>query len=512
MTTSTAEQPTPAESSVEHVDVLIVGAGVSGIGCAYHLQTEQPRKSFAILEAREATGGTWDQFRFPGIRSDSDLHTFGYEFKPWENDKAIADGPSILSYIRQTASENDIERHIRLHHKVRGAGWCSEQARWTVLAERVDSGEIVRFTCGWLFVAGGYYRYDEGYTPKLEGLERFQGTIAHPQHWPEDLDYAGKRVVVIGSGATAVTVVPAMAATAGHVTMLQRSPSYVVSVPEEDPIANLLKRLLPAHTAYALTRRKNIWMQKTIYRLSQSRPQLVRRLLRAGVRRRLPEGYPVDVHFNPRYNPWDQRLCAVPNGDLFDAISSGRASVATDRITTLDEHGIELASGGRLDADVIVTATGLNLLAFGGVELTVDGARVRLPDTMAYKGMMLSDVPNFAFAVGYTNSSWTLKVDLVCEQLARMLAYMDEHGYDSCAPHNDDPTVTPLPLLNLGSGYVQRSMHEFPSQGSRAPWSVAMSYAQDVEQLRNSPVGDGALKFSRRRQVREGTSAAALIA
>jgi cation diffusion facilitator CzcD-associated flavoprotein CzcO len=501
----TASVPVPCEDAasdsqrpIEHVDVLIVGAGVSGIGCAFHLQSEQPGKSYAILEARESTGGTWDLFRYPGIRSDSDLHTFGYEFKPWRDEKAIADGPSILRYIRETASENDIDAHIRLGHRVQRASWSSETARWSVQAILGATGQIVRFTCGWLFCAGGYYRYDQGYTPRFEGRERFQGPIVHPQHWPEDLDYAGKRVVVIGSGATAMTLVPAMAERAEHVTMLQRSPTYVVSVPERDPIANALKRVLPARAAYTLTRRKNIWLQRAIYQLSRRRPQLLRRMLRAGVKRQLPAGYPVDTHFNPRYAPWDQRLCAVPDGDLFKEICRGRVSVVTDRIEAFTEHGIELASGQELEADVIVAATGLNLLAFGGIELSVDGAVVELAQTMAYKAMMLSDVPNFAFAVGYTNSSWTLKVDLVCEHLGRLLAYMDEHGHDSCTPHNDDPTLETRPLLDFGAGYVQRSVHEWPRQGSRLPWSLAMSYAQDVKNLRNGPVWDPALRFARR--------------
>ncbi|HTA12818.1 MAG TPA: NAD(P)/FAD-dependent oxidoreductase [Solirubrobacteraceae bacterium] len=504
--------PTDARLPVEHVDVLIVGAGVSGIGCAYDLQREQPRKSYAILEARDTTGGTWDLFRYPGIRSDSDLHTFGYEFKPWRDEKAIADGPSILRYIRETASENGIDAHIRLGHRVQRASWSSEAACWNVEATRADTGQTVRFSCGWLFCAGGYYSYDGGYMPHFEGRERFHGPIVHPQHWPEDLDYAGKRVVVIGSGATAMTLAPAMAGQAEHVTMLQRSPSYVVSVPERDPIANALKRVLPARTAYQLTRRKNIWLQRTIYELSRSRPRLVRRMLRAGARRQLPDGYPVDTHFNPRYDPWDQRLCAVPDGDLFKAIGRGHVSVVTDRIKTFTERGIELASGQQLEADVIVTATGLNLLALGGIELSVDGTAVELAQTMAYKAMMLSDVPNFAFAVGYTNASWTLKVDLVCEHLGRLLAYMDQHGYDSCTPHNDDPTVETRPLLDFAAGYVQRSVHEWPQQGSRLPWSLAMSYAQDVKNLRNDPVQDPALKFARRAPASRASAPAVLAA
>jgi monooxygenase len=509
---SAVEQAAQSPIPPEHVDVLIVGAGVSGIGCAYHLQREQPGKSYLILEGRQATGGTWDLFRYPGIRSDSDLHTFGYEFKPWRNEKAIADGPAILSYIRETASENGIERHIRLGHRVLSASWSSEQARWTVQATRTDTGESVHLTCSWLFCAGGYYRYDEGYTPEFKGRERFQGQIVHPQHWPEDLDYAGKRVVVIGSGATAVTLIPAMTDRAAHVTMLQRSPTYVVSVPEKDPIANALKRLLPAHLAYRLARRKNIWMQKTVYSLSQSRPRLVRRLVRAGVRRQLPEGFPVDTHFNPRYNPWDQRLCAVPNGDLFKAISTGRASVVTDTIETFTEKGIKLTSGAELEADVIVTATGLNLLPLGGIKLTVDGRDVELPQTMAFKAMMLSDVPNYAFAIGYTNSSWTLKVDLVCEHLGRLLAYMDEHGYDICVAHTEDRTITMRPLLDFGAGYVRRSVHELPRQGSRFPWSLAMSYAADVKNLRHGDVEDPELHFSRRATAVEDQPSSVLVA
>jgi monooxygenase len=483
----------------EHVDVLIVGAGVSGIGCAYHLQTQQPGKSYMILEAREATGGTWDLFRYPGIRSDSDLHTFGYVFKPWPGEKAIADGPAILDYIRETASENGIDRHIRVGHKVLAASWSSAEARWTVDVEQVATGEKLQVTCGWLFSAGGYYRYDEGYTPEFPGTERFQGRIVHPQHWPEDLDYAGKRVVVIGSGATAVTLVPAMADSgAGHVTMLQRSPSYIAAVPERDPIANFLKKHLPADKAYALTRRKNIWLQKTIYRLSQRHPRQMRKLFVGGVKRRLPDGFDVDTHFNPTYNPWDQRLCAVPDGDLFTVLSAGRASVVTDRIETFTETGLRLVSGAELEADIIITATGLNLLAFGGVELAVDGRRVDLAETLVYKAMMVSDVPNFAFAIGYTNSSWTLKVDLVCEHLCRLLAHMDARGFDEAVPVAGDAAAETRPLLDFAAGYVLRSLQDLPRQGASAPWHLAMDYREDVEYLRRGPIEDPALRFSRR--------------
>ncbi len=507
MAGETVVKPSPPTESVsEHVDVLIVGAGVSGIGCAYHLQREQPQKTYLIFEARDATGGTWDLFRYPGIRSDSDLHTFGYEFKPWQDEKSIADGPSILRYIREAASENGIDRRIRLGHKVTGASWSSREARWTVKARRADTGETVQMTCSWLFCAAGYYSYEEGHTPHFDGGERFQGPIIHPQHWPKDLDYTDKRVVVIGSGATAVTLIPAMTDRAAHVTMLQRSPSYVISVPEKDPIANALKRMLPPRSAYALTRRKNVWLQRTVYDLSQSHPQLVRRVLRALVKRQLPPGFDVDTHFKPRYDPWDQRLCAVPDGDLFKAIRTGRASVVTDRIECFTEHAVRLASGAELPAEIIITATGLELLALGGMHLTVDGHDVDLPSTIAYRAMMLSDVPNFAFAMGYTNSSWTLKVDLVCEHLGRLLAYMDEGGYDTCTPHNDDPTLTTRPLLDFGAGYVRRAMHQFPQQGSRAPWSVAMSYRQDVKNLRRGGVEDPGLRFSRSGWLRSARS------
>ncbi|HEY6761837.1 MAG TPA: NAD(P)/FAD-dependent oxidoreductase [Baekduia sp.] len=483
--------------SSEHVDVLIVGAGVSGIGCAYHLQTDQPGKSYMILEGREATGGTWDLFKYPGIRSDSDLHTFGYAFKPWRGDQAIADGPAILDYIRETASENGIDRHIRTGHRVLGAQWSSADARWTVDVERVADGAALTFTCAWLFCAGGYYRYDQGFMPDFPGLDDFAGTVLHPQHWPEDLDYAGKRVAVIGSGATAMTIVPAMAPDAAKVTMIQRSPSYVIAVPQEDPIANWLRGKLSPARAYALTRRKNIWMQKFIYRLSRKRPKLLRRLLLGGVRKALPEGYAVETHFSPNYDPWDQRLCAVPDGDLFKVLSDGSAEIVTDRIARFVADGIELESGAKVEADIVISATGLNLLAFGGLALEVDGRPVALNDHLVYKGMMLSDVPNFAFAIGYTNASWTLKVDLVCEYLARVLGYMDRTGADTCAPHCATPGMATRPLLDFAAGYVQRSVLDFPRQGDRAPWELAMSYAVDVKTLRDGPVNDPELKFAR---------------
>jgi cation diffusion facilitator CzcD-associated flavoprotein CzcO len=484
------------DEGTEHVDVLIVGAGMSGIGCAVHLSRALPGKSYAILEGREAIGGTWDLFRYPGIRSDSDLHTYGFAFKPWEGEKSIADGPAILDYIHETARENDVERHIRLGHKVLSAAWSGEQARWTIEAER-SGGERVQFTCSWLFAAGGYYRYDRGYDPGFAGTERFQGRIVHPQFWPQDLDYTGKRVVVIGSGATAMTLVPAMTDTAAHVTMLQRTPTYVVSLPEKDWIANQLKRRLDPQVAYDLTRRKNIWLQRNVYRLSRSRPGLVRRILLGAVRRRLPDGYDMATHFTPPYDPWDQRICAVPDGDLFEAISRGTASVVTDRIATFTEKGLLLESGRELEADVIVTATGLELQAFGGFDLAVDGAPVSLHDSLTYKGLMLSDVPNFAYAIGYTNSSWTLKVDLVGEYLCRLIAHMDARGLDTCVPVNDDPAMPRRPLLDFGAGYVKRAAGSLPQQGTRGPWTVSMSYRDDLQRLRDGVIDDGVARFSK---------------
>jgi len=487
----------PSVAAPDHVDVLIVGAGLSGIGAAYHLQTKLPDKSYAILEGRDAIGGTWDLFRYPGIRSDSDLHTLGYVFKPWTGEQAIADGPAILDYVRETARENGIDRRIRFGHRVVRATWSSTDARWTVEATRGNSSETVTLTCGFLFSAGGYYRYDEGFTPHFEGRERFQGQIVHPQHWPEELDCAGKRVVVIGSGSTAVTLVPALARAAAQVTMLQRSPTYIVTVPSRDAIANVLRRVLPPHVAYAITRRKNVALQSLVYKLARRRPNLVRRLIRAWAKHQLPDGYDIDTHFRPRYDPWDQRLCAVPDGDLFRAISKGRATIVTDRIVSFTERGIGLESGAELEADIVVTATGLNLQAFGGVQHVVDGEDVALPDTLAYKGMMLSGVPNFAFAVGYINASWTLKVDLTCEYMCRLLAHMDRHRYDQCVPIADDPSLERRPLLDFTAGYVQRSMDQFPKQGPAAPWQLSMSYRDDVRNLRDGDVEDGAMRFSR---------------
>jgi cation diffusion facilitator CzcD-associated flavoprotein CzcO len=486
----TALQPTS-------VDVLIVGAGISGIGAAYYLQREHPQRSYAVLEAREASGGTWDLFRYPGIRSDADLYTFGYEFKPWHDEDAIADGDRILAYLRETAAEHGIDQKIRFRSKVLSASWCTHDARWSVEVERTDTGERTTLSCNWLFCAGGYYRYDQGFSPRFEGRERFRGQVVHPQHWPQDLDYAGRRVLVIGSGATAVTLVPAMADTAARVTMLQRTPSYVMAMPSKDKLAGLLRTVFGEERGYAMTRRKNIARQQAIWRFSKKHPKAARRLIRRFNVKMLPEGYPVDEHFHPPYDPWDQRVCAARNGDLFRAIREGKASVVTDRITTFTETGVLLASGRILEADIVVTATGLNVQAMGGMALTVDGEPVRLADRIAYKGMMLSGVPNFAYAVGYTNSAWTLKVGLVCEHFCRLLARMDAHGDDIARPVPADPAMLTRPFLDLGAGYIQRVVDDLPRQGDREPWRTSVNYASDVKLLRHRPVEDPDLHFSR---------------
>jgi cation diffusion facilitator CzcD-associated flavoprotein CzcO len=481
---------------IEHLDVLIVGAGLSGIGAAHHLQEAFPGRSYAIFEAREDLGGTWDLFRYPGIRSDSDMHTLGYRFKPWTAAKSISDGEAILDYVRETAREGRIDSKIRFQHRVVRAEWSSEEALWSVEAERVDSGESVRLTCNYLWVCSGYYRYDQGFTPEFPGAEDFKGETVHPQHWPADLDYSGKRVVVIGSGATAVTLVPAMAEKAAHVTMLQRSPTYIASLPAEDPIANGLRRFLPEKAVYTIVRWKNVMIQALIYQLSRRRPRAIKQFIRKGVERSLPAGYDIDKHFKPKYNPWDQRMCLVPNGDLFKAIRDGDATVVTDTIERFTEDGIKLDSGEQLEADVIVTATGLNLLFLGGMELVVDGEPVNIAEKMAYKGMMLSGVPNCAFTVGYTNASWTLKADLTSEYVCRVLAHMDAHGYRKSVPELSDASVEEMPLLDFTSGYVQRSLHEFPKQGSKEPWKLRQNYVLDIRTIRRGPIDDGAMRFS----------------
>lgn len=482
----------------EHFDVLIIGAGLSGIGAARHLQAHCPNRSYAILEGRGSIGGTWDLFRYPGIRSDSDMYTLGYSFKPWEQPKAIADGPSILNYVRETAKQYGIDRNIRFNHQVNNASWSSPDARWRVYAECERDGATVPVTisCNFLFICAGYYRYAEGFKPDFPGAERFRGPIVHPQEWTDDIAYAGKRVVVIGSGATAVTLVPELAKQAAHVTMLQRSPSYVVAHPAEDAVANTLRRYLPSMLAYHITRWKQVLIGMVIFHLCRRRPAFAKRLMLRGVQGALGFGYDVQKHFTPRYNPWHQRLCLVPDGDLFEAIKSDRVTVVTDQIRTFTETGIDLQSGETLAADLIVTATGLNLQVLGGLQLSVDGNPVDLSKTMSYKGVMFSGVPNLAASFGYTNASWTLKCDLICRYVCRLLNYMDKHGINACIALNTDARITTEPWVDFSSGYFARSLHLLPKQGSRAPWKLNQNYIKDLLILRFGAVDDGVLAFA----------------
>jgi cation diffusion facilitator CzcD-associated flavoprotein CzcO len=479
----------------EHVDVLIVGAGLSGIGAAAHLQDELPDATWTILEARGAVGGTWDLFRYPGVRSDSDMFTLSYRFRPWTDVTAIADGAAIRDYVRDTARERGIDRRIRLGHRMVAASWSSDEARWTVTAETASG--TVELTCGFLYLCTGYYRYDRGYEPVLPGADRFTGEIVHPQAWPDDLRWAGRRVVVVGSGATAVTLVPALAREAEHVTMLQRSPSYVLSVPTRDPLARRLFGHLPMRWAAPLVRTRNIALPALVYRLSRRFPGFMRKRLLDGARAQLPPGYDVDTHFSPAYEPWDQRLCVVPSGDLFRAVREGRASVVTDRITTLTEHGVALASGAELPADVVVTATGLALQLLGGATLRVDGRDVDLADAVVYKGVLLSGLPNLALTFGYTNASWTLKADLVATYVCRLLRHMRAHGHAVVVPEGppDGPVGLP-PMIDLRSGYVRRGAALLPRRGRTGPWRLQNSYPHDLLTLRRGRIDDGHLRFS----------------
>lgn len=475
----------------EHFDVLVVGAGISGIGAGYHLQSKCPDKTYAILEGRHDIGGTWDLFRYPGIRSDSDMHTLGFSFRPWTDAKAIADGPSILKYLRETAEEYGIDKHIRFNSMVKRASWSTEDSTWTVDVEHPETKEVTQLRCNFLFMCSGYYKYNEGYTPDFPGAEDFKGRIIHPQFWTDDIDYKDKKVVVIGSGATAVTLVPEMAKDAAHVTMLQRSPTYVVSRPQEDAIANWLRENVSSKISYGITRWKNVLMGMYFYNLCKRNPEKVKKMILDGVQQQLGEDYDIDTHFTPTYNPWDQRLCLVPNGDLFDAIKEGRASVVTDQIETFTENGIKLKSGEELEADLIVTATGLALQVVGGAEIFVDGRKVNLSDTMYYKGMMYTDVPNLASSFGYTNASWTLRSDLTCSYVCRLINHMDAHGHSQCTPRLTDPDVTEAPWVDFSSGYIQRSMHLFPKQGSKNPWKLPQNYALDTMTLKYGSLEDG---------------------
>ncbi|NRA10166.1 MAG: NAD(P)/FAD-dependent oxidoreductase [Myxococcales bacterium] len=489
--------------SEEQVDVLIVGAGISGIGAAYHLQERCPGRSYAIAERRESSGGTWDFFRYPGIRSDSDMYTLGYSFRPWTDPKAIADGPSILKYVRATAEEYGIDRKIRYGLHVKRASWSSAESAWTVEALRVESGEVYRFRCNFLFMCSGYYNYDAGYTPDFEGVEDFRGEIVHPQKWTSDIAYEGKRVAVIGSGATAVTLVPELARKAAHVTMVQRSPTYMVSLPSVDPFATWSRRHFSSKVAYGLTRWKNVLLGILGFNFCRRWPEAAKRMLRRGLERHIRPGYDIDRHFTPPYNPWEQRMCLVPDSDFFDALNAGSVSIATDHIDRFTEKGLALRSGEELEADLIVTATGLDLQLMGGLELSVDGEKVEASESMTYKSMMFSDVPNLALSFGYTNASWTLKCDLTCEYVARLLNHMDAKGYTACIPRRVDPSVEIEPMLNLTSGYIMRSVDAFPKQGTKAPWRLYQNYVLDKLSIGLSSIEDESLEFSTRPRAAE---------
>ena len=480
---------------IEHLDVLIVGAGVSGIDAAYHLKTACPDRSYAILEGRDAIGGTWDLFRFPGIRSDSDMYTYGFPFRPWTGTKSIVDGASILEYVRETAREFGIDRRIRFKHRVVRATWSSKDALWTVEVETPN--EATRFSCNFLLMCSGYFNYQVGHTPNFRGSERFRGRIVHPQDWPEALDYSGKRVVVIGSGATAVTMIPVMAETAAHVTMLQRSPTYIVAWPDEDGIAKMLHKLLPLQAAGTASRWKNALLTSYLYWSARNRPEKSKERIRKMQRELLGADYDLSKDFTPRYEPWDQRLCLAPNGDFFASIRNGRTSIITDTIETFTERGIELASGKEIAADIIVTATGLELLPLGGAQLVVDGVPVDATQTMTYKGVMFSDIPNFAQVMGYINASWTLKADLASRYLCRLLNHLRDHDFSYCVPVTHDPSVARLPIVNFTSGYFQRALDRLPKQGSRPPWRFNQNYLQDRKVLLREPIDDGVLRFTR---------------
>ncbi|MGU7774129.1 flavin-containing monooxygenase [Burkholderia sp. MR1-5-21] len=482
------------------LDVLIVGAGLSGIGAAYHLKQRCPFASVAILEARDAIGGTWDLFRYPGVRSDSDMFTLGYSFRPWHSDKAISDGQTILDYIRDTARTHGIDKTIRYGHKVVGADWDSARARWTVRVERTHGGTVepLVLTCRFLYMCSGYYDYDAGYLPDWPGMDTFAGSVAHPQHWPKDLSYENRRVIVIGSGATAVTLVPSMAGVAKHVTMLQRSPTYIVSLPARDRIANALRRVLPSGLAHRLVRVKNVLLTMYFYNLARRKPDQTKKFIIRAAGKQVGAGFDVAKHLTPRYEPWDQRVCLVPNGDLFQAIRAGRASIVTDEIERFTPTGLQLKSGQRLDADVIVTATGLKVKMLGGAKVTVDGRAVDLSETVSYKGMMYSDVPNLASSFGYTNASWTLKAELIARYVCRLLNHMRANGYDTCMPRRSPGDLGDVPAVNLSSGYIQRAAGILPKQGQKKPWKFHQNYVLDLASLKFSPLADSAMQFERR--------------
>jgi cation diffusion facilitator CzcD-associated flavoprotein CzcO/acetyl esterase/lipase len=488
---------TALPAAIEHLDTIIVGAGLSGIGAAVHLQNDFPGRRFAILESRAAMGGTWDLFRYPGVRSDSDMFTLGYAFKPWTDAKSLADGPAIRDYIVETAVEHGLDRQVRFGHKVVRADWSSADARWTLEIEHAGTTKRSRISCNFLLACSGYYRYSEGHAPEFAGAADFRGRVVHPQFWPQDLDYAGKRVVVIGSGATAVTLVPEMAKTAAHVTMLQRSPTYVLSLPGRDRIAEALRRRLPRMLAYRLTRTKNIGVAMLFFNLSRRWPAKVKKNLIGLVRQALGPVHDVDTHFTPRYDPWDQRVCFVPDGDLFEAIKGGQAEVVTDHIERFTATGVRLASGRELAADIVVSATGLTLNLLGDVAFALDGVPVDFSKTLGYKGMMFSGVPNLVYTFGYTNASWTLKADLTANYASRLFAYMDKHRLATATPVSGTGIET-RPFLDFSSGYVQRATGFMPRQGVKAPWRLYQNYLLDLLTLRYARIADGTLRFTNR--------------
>lgn len=477
-----------------YFDVLIIGAGISGISAARHLQMDCPNKTFAILEGRQNIGGTWDLFKYPGIRSDSDMYTLGFRFRPWTSTKAIADGPSIMNYLNETIDEYKIREKILFGQKVKKASWSSPEALWTLEVE--VNGQPVTYTCNFLSVCAGYYNYESGYLPDFTGMDKFKGQIIHPQKWAADIDYTDKRVVVIGSGATAVTLVPEMAKKATHVTMLQRSPTYIFSRPDEDKVANWMNKNLPLSVAYPFTRWKNVLLGMLFYSASRKYPDFIKKLLIKGVKKELGEGHEVEKHFSPSYNPWDQRVCLVPNGDLFTVIKENNASVVTDHIDSFVENGLLLKSGKLLEADIIVTATGLNLQLMGGIDLSVDGKNLDMSKTVSYKSLMLSDIPNLSMAFGYTNASWTLKVDLTHQYICRLLNYMDKKGYKQCTPRQNDKSLELKPFSDFSAGYLQRQINNLPKQGSKKPWLLKQNYVFDLMNIRHGEIENEVLEFT----------------
>lgn len=484
--------------TVEHFDVLIVGAGLSGIDAGVHMQKSCPNKSWAILDGRQDMGGTWDLFRYPGVRSDSDMYTLGFPFKPWEDRRAIAPGSAILDYIKAAAREFGIDKKIRYQHQVKQASWSTADAQWAVDVEVGPDKKIRTYNCNFLYMCSGYYSYKGGYQPDFAGLAQFKGQVIHPQQWPQDLDYSGKRVVVIGSGATAVTLVPAMAEQAGKVTMLQRSPTYIIGMPDWDPLTEALRLLLPGRLASGINRLKNVWLAVGFFVFARRFPNAVRKVIRFHTKRQLGASFDIDKHFNPAYKPWEERLCLAANSDFFKALKSGKADIVTDHIETFTENGIRLKSGQTLDADIVVTATGLDLIPLGGVEFKVDGQTWLPGSSMTYKGMMFSDVPNLAQATGYTNASWTLKCDLTSGYVCRLINHMDKFQYNYCMPHTDDTSIERVPFVDFSSGYIQRAIDKFPKQGSKAPWKLYQNYVLDIFSLKLGSVQDQSMIFARK--------------